>query len=114
MTTKEVATMVASIGVPYAYYQFPEGTGQATPFVCFFYSRNNDMKADDANYQKIEHLNIELYTDEKDFEAEAQIEDVLKSAGLVWSRSEEYIDSERLYLVVYELDIIIKQEANNG
>ena len=67
MTIKEVATMVASIGVPYAYYQFPEGTEQATPFVCFFYSRNNDMKADDANYQKIEHLVIELYTDNKDF-----------------------------------------------
>ena len=26
MTYKEIATMVGSIGLPYAYYQFPEGT----------------------------------------------------------------------------------------
>ena len=106
--------MIRSIGFPFAYYQFPEGTAQAPPFICYFYSGDNDFKADNSNYQKIEHLNIELYTDEKNFEAEAQIENVLKSAGLVWSRSEEYIDSERLYLVVYELDIMITQEVNNG
>lgn len=106
--------MIRSIGFPFAYYQFPEGTAQAPPFICYFYSGDNDFKADNSNYQKIEHLNIELYTDEKNFEAEAQIENVLKSAGLVWSRSEEYIGSERLYLVVYELDIMITQEANNG
>lgn len=114
MTFQEVATTIRSIGFPFAYYQFPEGTAQAPPFICYFYSGDNDFKADNSNYQKIEHLNIELYTDEKNFEAEAQIENVLKSAGLVWSRSEEYIDSERLYLVVYELDIMITQEANNG
>ena len=37
MTYKEVATMVGSIGVPFAYYQFPEGTAQDCPFICFFY-----------------------------------------------------------------------------
>lgn len=114
MTFKQIASMIRSIGFPFAYYQFPEGTAQAPPFICYFYSGDNDFKADNSNYQKIEHLNIELYTDEKNFEAEAQIENVLKSAGLVWSRSEEYIGSERLYLVVYELDIMITQEANNG
>lgn len=114
MTFKQIATMISSIGFPFAYYQFPEGTAQAPPFICYFYEGDNDLKADNSNYQKIEHLNIELYTDEKDFEAEAQVESVLQSAGLVWSRSEEYIDSERLYLVVYELDIMITQEANNG
>lgn len=114
MTFKQIATMIRSIGLPYAYYQFPEGTAQAPPFICYFYDGDNDLKADNSNYQKIEHLNIELYTDEKDFEAEAQIEDVLRAAGLVWSRDEEYIDSERLFLVVYDLDIMITQEANNG
>lgn len=119
MTIKEVATMVASIGVPYAYYQFPEGTGQATPFVCFFYSRNNDMKADDANYQKIEHLVIELYTDNKDFSMEATVESALTTNGMVWTRDETYIDSERLYEVIYEMDVVITEEPiteviNNG
>lgn len=114
MTFKQVAAMIRSIRIPFAYYQFPEGTAQEPPFICYFYSGDNDLKADNSNYQKIEHLNIELYTNEKDFDAEATVETALKNAGLVWSRSEDQIDSERLYMVVYELDIMITQEANNG
>lgn len=112
MTTQEVAAMVAEIGVPTAYYQFPEGTGQATPFVCFFYSGDNDMLADNSNYQKIEHLIIELYTDNKDFELEQAVESVLTSHGMVWTRAEEWIDTERMLEVVYEMDVIL--EVTNG
>ena len=109
MTTQEVAAMVASIGIPYAYYQFPEGTAQATPFACFFYAYNNDLKADDSNYQKIEHLILEVYTDNKDFELEATVEAALASYGMVWSRTEEWIDSERMLEVVYEMDVVITE-----
>ena len=109
MTTQEVATMVASIGIPYAYYQFPEGTEQATPFACFFYAYDNDLKADDSNYQKIEHLILEVYTDNKDFETEATVEAALASYGMVWSRSEEWIDTERMLEVIYEMDVVITE-----
>lgn len=109
MTTQEVAAMIAEIQIPYAYYQFPEGTEQPTPFACFFYSGDNDMKADDANYQKIEHLIIEIYTDNKDFELEATVEGILASHGMVWSRDEEWIESERMLEVIYEMDVVITE-----
>lgn len=112
MTYKEVSTMVKSIGLPYAYYQFPEGTAEAPPFICFYWSEDNDLKADNINYQKIERLNIELYTDNKDYENEANIETVLTNNSVVWSKSETYIDSERLYMVLYEADVIVTQERN--
>lgn len=112
MTYKEVSTMVKSIGLPYAYYQFPEGTAEAPPFICFFWSDDNDLKADNINYQKIERLNIELYTDNKDYENEANIETVLTNNSVVWSKSETYIDSERLYMVLYEADVVVTQERN--
>lgn len=110
MTTNEVAAMVAEIGVPYAYYQFPEGTGQETPFICFFYSYNNDVKADNSNYQKIERLIIELYTDNKDFDLERRVESVLESHDMVYSRAEEWIESERMLEVIFETDVIITEE----
>ena len=110
MTTNEVAAMVAEIGVPYAYYQFPEGTGQETPFICFFYSNDNDVKADNTNYQSIEHLIIELYTDNKDFDLERRVESVLASHGMVYSRDEEWIESERMLEVVFETDVIITED----
>lgn len=114
MTFKQVAQMINSIGIPYTYYQFPEGTAQAPPFICYYYSEDSDVKADNSNYQKIEHLNIELYTNEKDFNSEALIESVLSGAGLVWQRTETYIDSEKLYEVLYEMDVVITEVNNNG
>lgn len=115
MTTQEVATMVAEIGIPSGYYQLPDNTEQTTPFVCFFYSGDNDFKADDSNYQKIEHLIIELYTDNKDFALEQTVESVLASHGMVWTRDEEWIESERMLEVVYEMDVVItSEEVING
>lgn len=107
MTYTEVATMVKSIGLPFAYYQFPEGTGQAPPFVVYFYSESNDVFADGTNYQKKPVLNIELYTSEKDFETEAVVEKILNDNGLTYYREENYIDSEKLYQIAYEMEVII-------
>ena len=110
MTHSQIATMISSVGIPYAYYQFPDDTGQQPPFICFFYPNNNDFLADDTNYQKIEHLVIELYTDNKDFGLEASVEAVLNLNGLVYSRDEEYLDSERMFEVVYEMDVVITED----
>lgn len=107
MTYQQVATMVASIGVPYAYYQFPEGTAQAPPFVCFYFEGSDDLYADDKNYQKIRPLTIELYTDNKDFSLEATVEGILASNGLTYARNESWIESERMNMVAYTADVII-------
>ena len=114
MTYKEVATMIAGFGLPYAYYQFPEGTDQACPFVCFYFNSSNDLAADDTNYQKIRPLVIELYTDNKDFTTEATIEAALNSSGLVYAREESYLNTERMYMVTYTTEIVITEERNNG
>ena len=110
MTYKEIATMVESIGLPYAYYQFPEGTDQACPFICFFLDSSNDFAADNTNYQKIRSLNIELYTDNKDFTLEQTVEEILSGSGLVYYREETYLDSERMFMVSYETEIVITEE----
>ena len=107
MTYEQVATMVSSIGVPYAYYQFPEGTAVAPPFVCFYFEGSDDLYADDKNYQRIRPLTIELYTDSKDFSLEATVEGILTSNGLTYARNESWIDSERMNMVAYTADIII-------
>lgn len=110
MTYRQVATMINSIGIPYAYYQFPDGTAQACPFICFFFSDSNDLAAENTNYKKIRLLNIELYTDNKDFALEETVENVLNSNGLVYDRSESYLDSERMFMVVYTTDILVTEE----
>lgn len=107
MTYKQIASMVSSIGLPYAYYQFPEGTAQAPPFVVFFYADTDDVFADDTNYQRIATLNIELYTSEKDFATEETIEQILANINLTYYKEENYIDSEQMWQIAYEMEVII-------
>ena len=114
MTYQEIATMISAMGVPFAYYQFSAKTAQAPPFICFFYSEDADLIADNINYSKLERLNIELYTDAKDFAMEAVVEGILRNYELPYSKAETYIDSERLYEVIYETTIVITQPVNSS
>lgn len=107
MTYEEVSTLVESIGYPSAYYQFEEDTAKEPPFVVFYYPQRDDMFADNSNYAHIEQLMIELYTPEKDFDAEAAVETVLESNEITYYKSETYIDTERLYMAVYEAEVLI-------
>lgn len=110
MTYQEVAALIESIGLPYAYDHFEVGNAADPPFICFFFEGANDLAADNTNYQKIRPLTVELYTDNKDFSLEETVEAALNSAGLVFSRFETYIDSERMYEVSYETQVIITEE----
>ena len=107
MTYKEISQMIAGAGLPYAYYQFPEDTPQVPPFICFFFSNTDDVFADDSNYQRIAQLNIELYTNVKDFELEASLEEILANNNLTYYKEENYIDSEKLYQIAYEMEVMI-------
>ena len=109
MTHTEVATMIASIGLPYAYYEFPDDTEQEPPFVLFYYPQSDDLYADNQNYVGITQLNIELYTDEKDFDLESTVESVLAESGLTYTKMETRIDSERMWQILYHMEVIINE-----
>lgn len=106
MTYVEVKNLIASFGLPFAYYQFPDGTDQSPPFICFFYDYD-DIYADNSNYVGRAVLYIELYTDNKDFEQEATIEAGLKEAGFSFGKESAYIASERMWQTTYNMEVII-------
>ena len=101
--------MIETIGVPYAYYQFTNGTAVPCPFVCFYFEGSNDLAADNTNYQRIRPLSVELYTDNKDFALEQAVENVLNQNGLVYSREETYLDSEHMNMVTFMTEIVITE-----
>lgn len=107
MLFQEIDQMIASIGLPYAYYQFPQGTEQAAPFICFFYGSDNDFIADNTNYANIEQLSIELYQDFWDDETERKVEAALEAAGMVYTRERVVIDSEKLFETIYTTEVLI-------
>lgn len=107
MTYKEVNEMIESIGLPYAYNEFPQ-TLEGPPFICFLFDESDDLLADNTNYAKIRPLFIELYTANKDFALESRTEAALNEKGLVFTRSETYIGSERMYQIVYNTCVTIE------
>ena len=110
MTYKQVATMISTIGLPYAYDHFTDDTERQPPFVCFIFPESDDFAADDKNYVKIRRLQIELYTDNKDFEKEAIVESVLENNNLPYTSEEGYLSDERMYMHTYTTKILIDDE----
>lgn len=107
MTLKEVEQMVAQIGLPYVYYSFPEKAAPALPYVVYYYPNSANFPADDVVYKRIYALNIELYTKEKDFLSEERVEAVLDEYGMVWDKSEDYLETENMYEVLYQMETFI-------
>lgn len=107
MTRAEINTLLKGVGVPTVYHHFREGTGQQPPFICFYYPNDDDFKADNTHYVRVDALTVELYTDNKDFGLESTLETALLGAGVVFSKTETYIDSEKMYMIVYETEVLI-------
>ena len=104
-TYQGIATMIESLEIPYAYYQFPNDTEQPTPFICFYYSDTDGFNADNIVYSKNVTLVIELYTDDKRFDLESRIENLLNENELPFTRYESYIDSEKMLMQTYETEV---------
>ena len=113
----EMAQAIASIlpdkgidAIPWAYYQFPTGELTDTPFLIYFYDGNDDFKADNLNYAKIENLVIEFYIDNVNFDCEAEIERILDKYFINYTKSFSFIEDEEMYLTRYESEILINQD----
>lgn len=101
MTQKELAGRLVGIGLPVAYLAFR--TRQTPPYVCYLYTYDTKFFADDTVYFSVGHYQVELYTSVKSPDAEALVEGAL--SGLCWEKSETYLDSERLYQILYEIEV---------
>lgn len=106
MTYENVIEMLEEAGLPLAYDHFAEGESPEPPFLIFLFPGTDNVFADDTVYQKIDELNIELYTDKKDRETENLIEDILIAHELPYEKSEVWIESEKMYEVLYQTQMI--------
>lgn len=91
--------------ISFAYHHFAEGESPEPPFICYLLPGSNNFSADDKVYYKINEVHIELYTDLKDLAVEQQLEDVLDEHGIFYNKSETWIESEKLYEVLYTFEM---------
>lgn len=101
---EELLQILSETQIPFAYHHFAEGESPEPPFICYLLPESNNFSADGKVYYKINEVHIELYTDLKDLAVEQQLEDVLDEHGIFYNKSETWIESEKLYEVLYTFE----------
>ena len=102
---EELLQILSETQIHFAYHHFAEGESPEPPFICYLLPGSNNFSADGKVYYKINEVHIELYTDLKDLAVEQQLEDVLDEHGIVYNKSETWIESEKLYEVLYTFEM---------
>ena len=105
---EELLQMLSEMQLPFAYHHFAEGEAVEPPFICYLLPGSNNFSADGKVYHKINEVHIELYTDLKDLAVEQQLEDVLDEHEIFYNKSEVWIQSEKLYEVLYSFEMEVK------
>ena len=101
----KLLTIIGEIGIPSAYDHFAEGEAVDPPFITYLMPESNNFSADGKVYFKINDVHIELYTDEKDPAVEASVEAVLDEHGIFYDKTEVWIETEKLYEVLYSFQM---------
>lgn len=109
MTLAELNQALKAIGYPVAYSHFvdtPQNPAPKPPFITYREAYSNDLIADNQNYVPVSNVQIELYTDRKYPAAEVAVQNKLKELGLPYSKTETYIEDEKLFQTIYEIQLI--------
>ena len=101
----EIIRILKESGIPFAYDHFAEGESPDPPFICYLLPESDNFSADDKVYLKVSVVNIELYTDEKSPATEQLLEDILDAHEIFYEKSEIWIESEKLYEVLYTFEL---------
>ena len=107
----KIIGMLEEVGVPFAYSHFAEGESPDPPFVCYLLPRSDNFSADGTAYHKLSVVHFEIYTDKKDRPLECRVEDVLDKNNIFYNKSEVWIDSEKLYEVIYTFEKEVENYA---
>lgn len=111
MTIEIIVEMLQEMNIPFAYDHFAEGESPEPPFICYLIPGSDNFAADGKVYFKMNEVRIEMYTDFKDLDLESRVEGVLDGHEIFYNKSETWIQSEKLYEVMYSFEM---EGLNNG
>lgn len=103
--------IIKRIGLPNAYHHFAEGESPEPPFLIYLLPASDNFSSDGKVYFKANEVHIEIYTDYKSPNIEKKVEAVLDEHGIFYNKSEVFIESEKLYEVLYIFEM---EEENHG
>lgn len=105
MTLGELKNILDQTGLKVGYRQWATGQAPALPYLLYYIDEENGFKADNQIYAKNKSVTIELYSNLKNVREEEKLENLLDQNKLVYEVYESYLDSEKMYLRAYEINI---------
>lgn len=96
-----VVEIIKGLGLPFAYDHYAEGEVPDPPYLLYRYPESQNFGADNVVWNRADTVYLELYSDYKDIDTEQKIEQALLQQEIYWDKSETWIDSEKLYEVLY-------------
>ncbi len=99
-----LAGILDKVGIPVARGSFKQP--QEPPYIVYLFSHSNNFSADSMVYLKRGSYQVELYTEEKDIALEETLEGIFDDHGLVYEKTETYLESEKLIEVIYDIQML--------
>ena len=109
MNLIELKTILEATGFPVAYFKFVETENEPLPqppFIVYLSVFSSNFMADDQVHKEIDNVQIELYTDKKDIDAETKVAEVLKANSIPFQTTETFIESEGMFQKIYEVRLL--------
>lgn len=109
MNIADLLNGLKATGYPVAYSDFhvdDQNPHPQPPYLVYVFAYSDDLMADNINYADISNFQVELYTARKDLAAEKKVQDKLKELGLPYIKTGTWIDSEKVFQIIYEIQLI--------
>lgn len=109
---QELKTILEQCHLPVAYSHF--NTATYPPFITYRRDSTSNFGADNKVYKKINNYIVELYTEYKEPMYEEMLEKVFDDNNIFYDvTSEDYIDTEQMYQIVYEVTLETDEEVTS-
>lgn len=108
MTPEEIEQMLRKMEIPCKYNHFTQKEMETIdlPIIVWNIPETKEFHADGIVYHRTYKLDIELYTDEKDWGLEKQLENILNENGITWKQTaSEWLESESMWESLYEMEV---------
>ncbi|SEA49518.1 hypothetical protein SAMN04515656_1128 [Eubacterium aggregans] len=105
ISLNELKNALETLQVPVAYHHFRTGQAPSPPFLVYYEDQDIEYYADDKVYLTATAVTVELYTNEKNIALEESLKALLKDLGILFHRYETWIESEKLYMEVFEFEL---------
>lgn len=104
MTLTELAKELTALGYPVAYSHFKKE--QSLPFICYLVTEVDTFSADNRVISESTYVDIELYVEKKNPEAEQKIKSMLNNNELPYSYYEIYIKEQEVFKCTFTTKLI--------